>query len=124
MKLLGACEESQRVTMEFRKLGHDAYSCDLLDCSGNHPDQIIQPYQYGDAYEKRTCLWLKGLPMLSPTKIVEAGNLSKDQRALVRSKTFPGIAKTMATQWGREESIIDTIISDDNIAYQTAKVTN
>ena len=244
MNVLVACEESQRVTIEFRKVGHKAYSCDLLDCSGNHPewhikkdvtlllngncifntvdgleheisgkwdmiiafppctyltvtgnrwynyekygdkaiqrmldrndaikffmtivnadcdkiaienpvgimstqwrkpDQIIQPYQYGDGYEKRTCLWLKGLPMLSPTKIVEipgriqfksgktmakwyvkAGNLSKEQRALVRSKTFPGIAKAMATQWGSEEFIIDTIISDDNIAYQTAEIT-
>lgn len=223
MKVLVACEESQRVTIELRKLGNEAYSCDLLDCSGNHPewhikkdvtlllngncifstvdgvehvisgkwdmiiafppctyltvtgnrwfnyekygdkaiqrmldrndaikffmrianadcdriaienpvgimstqwrkpDQIIQPYQYGDAYEKRTCLWLKGLPMLSPTKIVEtpdriqfksgktmakwyveAGNLSKEQRALVRSKTFPGIAKAMACQWGND----------------------
>lgn len=223
MKVLVACEESQRVTIELRKLGNEAYSCDLLDCSGNHPewhikkdvtlllngncifstvdgveheisgkwdmiiafppctyltvtgnrwfnyekygdkaiqrmldrndaikffmrianadcdriaienpvgvmstqwrkpDQIIQPYQYGDAYEKRTCLWLKGLPMLSPTKIVEtpdriqfksgktmakwyveAGNLSKEQRALVRSKTFPGIAKAMAEQWGND----------------------
>lgn len=221
MNVLVACEESQRVTIEFRKLGHTAYSCDLLECSGNHPewhikkdvtlllngncifttadgleheisgkwdmiiafppctyltvtgnrwynyekygdkaiqrmldrndainffkmianadcdkiaienpvgimstqwrkpDQIIQPYQYGDAYEKRTCLWLKGLPRLLPTKIVEipdriqfksgktmakwyveAGNLSKEQRSLVRSKTFPGIAKAMATQWG------------------------
>lgn len=225
MKVLVACEESQRVTIELRKLGNEAYSCDLLDCSGNHPewhikkdvtlllngncifstvdgveheisgkwdmiiafppctyltvtgnrwfnyekygdkaiqrmldrndaikffmrianadcdriaienpvgvmstqwrkpDQIIQPYQYGDAYEKRTCLWLKGLPMLSSTKIVEtpdriqfksgktmakwyvqAGNLSKEQRALVRSKTFPGIAKAMATQWGMLET--------------------
>jgi hypothetical protein len=225
MKVLVACEESQRVTIELRKLGNEAYSCDLLDCSGNHPewhikkdvtlllngncifstvdgveheisgkwdmiiafppctyltvtgnrcfnyekygdkaiqrmldrndaikffmrianadcdriaienpvgvmstqwrkpDQIIQPYQYGDAYEKRTCLWLKGLPMLSPTKIVEtpdriqfksgktmakwyvqAGNLSKEQRALVRSKTFPGVAKAMATQWGMLET--------------------
>lgn len=42
---------------------------------------------------------------------VEAGNLSKEQRALVRSKTFPGIAKAMATQWGSEESIKDTIIA-------------
>lgn len=221
MKVLVACEESQRVTIELRKLGNEAYSCDLLECSGNHPewhikkdvtlllngncifhtvdgveheisgkwdmiiafppctyltvtgnrwfnyekygdkaiqrmldrneaikffmtianadcdkiaienpvgimstqwrkpDQIIQPYQYGDAYEKRTCLWLKGLPMLTPTKIVEipdriqfksektmakwyveAGNLSKEERALVRSKTFPGIAEAMAEQWG------------------------
>lgn len=221
MKVLVACEESQRVTIEFRKLGHEAYSCDLLECSGNHPewhikkdvilllngncifntvdgleheisgkwdmiiafppctyltvtgnrwfnyekygdkaiqrmldrndaikffmtianadcdkiaienpvgimstkwrkpDQIIQPFEYGDAYEKRTCLWLKGLGKLTPTNVVEipermrfksgktmakwyveAGNLSKEQRALVRSKTFPGIAKAMAAQWG------------------------
>lgn len=223
MKVLVACEESQRVTIELRKLGNEAYSCDLLECSGNHPewhikkdvtlllngncifhtvdgveheisgkwdmiiafppctyltvtgnrwfnyekygdkaiqrmldrndavkffmtianadcdkiaienpvgimsthwrkpDQIIQPYQFGDAYEKRTCLWLKGLPTLTPTKIVEipdriqfksgktmakwyveAGNLSKEQRALVRSKTFPGIARAMAEQWGND----------------------
>lgn len=225
MKVLVACEESQRVTIELRKLGNEAYSCDLLECSGDHPewhikkdvtlllngncifytvdgveheisgkwdmiiafppctyltvtgnrwfnyekygdkaiqrmldrndaikffmtianadcdkiaienpvgimsthwrkpDQIIQPYQFGDAYEKRTCLWLKGLPMLTPTKIVEipdriqfksgktmakwyveAGNLSKEQRALVRSKTFPGIARAMAEQWGNDSS--------------------
>lgn len=223
MKVLVACEESQRVTIELRKLGNEAYSCDLLDCSGNHPewhikkdvtlllngncifrtvdgveheiagkwdmiiafppctyltvtgnrwfnyekygdkaiqrmldrndaikffmtianadcdkiaienpvgvmstkwrkpDQIIEPFEYGDAYEKRTCLWLKGLPNLVPTKIVEipdrikfksgktmakwyveAGNLTKEQRALVRSKTFPGIAKAMADQWGND----------------------
>lgn len=225
MKVLVACEESQRVTNELRKLGNEAYSCDLLDCSGGHPewhikkdvtlllngncifstvdgleheisgkwdmiiafppctyltvtgnrwfnyekygnkaiqrmldrsdaieffmriatadcdkiaienpigimsthwrkpDQIIQPYQFGDSYEKRTCLWLKGLQKLIPTKIVdipdriqfksgktmakwyvEAGNLSKEQRALVRSKTFPGIAKAMAEQWGNDYS--------------------
>ena len=247
MNVLVACEESQRVTIEFRKLGHNAYSCDLLECSGNHPewhikkdvtlvldgdcifstvdgvehelsgkwdmiiafppctyltvtgnrwynekygnkaiqrmldrndaikffltianadcdkiaienpvgimstqwrkpDQIIQPYQYGDAYEKRTCIWLKGLPMLVPTKIVdipdriqfnsgktmakwyvEAGNLSKEQRALVRSKTFPGIAKAMATQWGSEESIqseekhYDDYTSEDFINADIAK---
>lgn len=223
MKVLVACEESQRVTIELRKFGNEAYSCDLLECSGGHPewhikkdvtlllngncifntvdgleheisgkwdmiiafppctyltvtgnrwfnyekygdkaiqrmldrndaikffmtiasadcdkiaienpvgimstkwrkpDQIIQPYQFGDAYEKRTCLWLKGLPTLTPTKIVEipdrvqfksgktmakwyveAGNLSKKERALVRSKTFPGIAKAMAEQWGTD----------------------
>ena len=223
MKVLVACEESQRVTIEMRKFGNEAYSCDLLDCSGGHPewhikkdvtlllngncifntvdgaeheisgkwdmiiafppctyltvtgnrwfnyekygdkaiqrmldrndaikffmtianadcdkiaienpvgimstqwrkpDQIIHPYQFGDAYEKRTCLWLKGLPNLVPTKIVdipdriqfksgktmakwfvETSNLPKEQRALVRSKTFPGIAKAMAEQWCAE----------------------
>lgn len=83
------------------------------------PDQIIQPWQFGDPYEKKTCLWLKGLPVLSPTGIVEpeprrryasgkslpswyadAWNLSKEQRQRVRSKTFPGIARAMAEQWG------------------------
>ena len=242
MKVLVACEESQRVTIEFRKLGHQAYSCDLLDCSGNHPewhikkdvtlllngncifntvdgleheisgkwdmiiafppctyltvtgnrwfdyekygnkaiqrmldrndaikffmtianadcdkiaienpvgimstkwrkpDQIIQPFEYGDAYEKRTCLWLKGLPNLIPTKIVdipdriqfksgktmskwyvETSNLSKEQRALVRSKTFPGIAKAMAIQWGNVEKHYFDYTSEDFINAGIAK---
>lgn len=42
MKVLVACEESQRVTIELRKLGNEAYSCDLLDCSGNHPEWHIK----------------------------------------------------------------------------------
>lgn len=41
----------------------------IMSTQWRKPDQIIQPYQYGDAYEKRTCLWLKGLPMLLPTKL-------------------------------------------------------
>lgn len=92
----------------------------VMSTKWRKPDQIIEPFEYGDAYEKRTCLWLKGLPKLVPTKIVEipdrikfksgktmakwyveAGNLTKEQRALVRSKTFPGIAKAMADQWGK-----------------------
>lgn len=81
--------------------------------------QIIQPYQFGHPYTKKTCLWLKGLPELQPTKIVEPqgmwvngnsniwkrqaaeGNVtgkSKDPR--VRAKTFEGIAEAMAEQWG------------------------
>jgi hypothetical protein len=82
------------------------------------PDQIIQPFEYGDEFRKRTCLWLKGLPKLLPTKIVREGDqvkyksgrsmpkwyadawkLSAKERAKVRSKTFPGIAKAMALQW-------------------------
>ena len=89
------------------------------------PDQIIQPYQFGDPYEKKTCLWLKGLPELKPTNVVEpeprtvyesgntmptwyadAWSLSPHERATVRSKTFPGIAKAMATQWGNEDNLI------------------
>jgi len=206
MKVLVACEESQAVTKEFRKLGHEAYSCDIEPCSGGHPewhlqqdviplleqewdmiiafppctyltvtgnrwfnierygekavqrhkdrkdaieffmmfanancekiaienpigiissewrkpDQIINPYQFGDPFEKKTCLWLKGLPKLEYTRIVEpalrtqfksgksmptwyaeAWKLPKAERAKVRSKTFPGIAKAMSEQWGQ-----------------------
>ena len=205
MKVLVACEESQGVCTEFRKRGHEAYSCDILPCSGGHPEwhiqqdvlpllkekwdiiiafppctyltvtgnrwfnidrygekaiqrhkdrkdaidffmafanadcdkiaienpvgimssewrkpnQIINPWQFGDAFEKKTCLWLKGLPELKPTNIVEipqrkrfdsgktmpswyaeAWRLPKEERAKLRSKTFPGIAKAMAEQWG------------------------
>ena len=83
------------------------------------PDQIIQPYEFGEPYEKKTCLWLKGLRYLQPTNIVSpppriyyesgksmaawyayAGRLPKEERTRLRSKTFTGIAKAMAEQWG------------------------
>ena len=233
MKILVACEESQAVTIELRGLGHEAYSCDIIECSGGHPEwhimqdvlsilngnctfrtadgeehtinrrwdmilafppcthlavsgaawfekkradgrqreaieffcqfltadcdrvaienpvgiisgkytkkwfpdlaekynlprnptQKIQPYEYGDEARKTTCLWLKGLPELRPTKIVSQGEIkgngfsvgasayyARDERgralsyndprtAKIRSKTFPGIAKAMAEQW-------------------------
>lgn len=219
LNVLIACEESQAVCIEMRKLGHNAYSCDLQDCSGGHPEwhiqgdalalingdctfitadgahtqkgawnlliahppctyltgtgnrwfnvekygdkavqrgkdrteaenffmafanaacdyiaienpvgimstvwrkpnQIIQPYMFGDAAEKKTCLWLKALPNLKPTNIVtppprvrfdsgksmpawyaEAWHLPKEERSKIRSKTFPGIAAAMAEQW-------------------------
>lgn len=81
-------------------------------------DQIIQPYQFGHPYTKRTQLWLKGLPKLDHTNVVEplqtwcpSGSYSKKHndkhrgvftkdRPKNRSKTFPGIAKAMADQWG------------------------
>jgi site-specific DNA-cytosine methylase len=204
VKILIACEESQTITKEYRKLGLEAYSCDVLDCSGGHPewhikgdaikeaysgkydlmiahppctylavsgnrwlynkdktknkerwknrelaldfvrelmnapikkiaienpiscissqirkpDQIIQPYMFGDVATKTTCLWLKNLQPLKSTNIVEPiwittekGNrfnklhydtylLPKKDRWKVRSATFPGIAKAMAEQWG------------------------
>lgn len=204
MKVLIACEESQRVCKAFRNKGHEAYSCDILECSGGYPewhihddvlkhlegwdliiahppctyltntgnkwfnierfrekaikrhenrkkavefffefvnakcekicienpigcmstyyrkpDQIIQPYYFGDPERKSTCLWLKGLEILKPTDIVEPNiiyykngkgtdspwhvntmGLSPEERAKARSKTFPGIAKAMAEQWG------------------------
>ena len=189
MKVLVACEESQAVCKSFRELGHEAFSCDVEECSGGHPewhlegdvskylysenwdlmiahppctrlcnsgvrwldernlwkemaeaalfftrlmdspipmiaienpiphkhalkiimhkyDQIIQPWQFGHGETKATCLWLKNLPNLIPTDIVEEREArihklppSKD-RSKLRSKTYPGIAKAMAEQWG------------------------
>lgn len=80
------------------------------------PDQIIQPYEHGHEATKTTCLWLKGLPHLVPSKIVGKGarHVTKSGKSLpewynlppsadrwkLRSATFPGIAKAMADQWG------------------------
>lgn len=83
------------------------------------PDQVIEPYWFGDPATKRTCLWLSGLPKLTKTEIVtpperhyfpgsntmggwyyKTSCLPRSQRAKARSKTFPGIAKAMAEQWG------------------------
>ena len=217
MKVLIACEESQRECIAFRKLGHEAYSCDIQEPSGGHPewhilgdalraieggkvttmdgemhdigrwdlliahppciyltlagnkwfkpefsdrfpdrqkqrkeavdffmaianadcdriaienpvgimssqwrkpDQYIEPYMFGDPEKKKTGLWLKGLPLLKPTNIVEpviihcksganeprwhmeTMHLPKEERSRVRSQTFPGIAEAMAEQWG------------------------
>jgi hypothetical protein len=211
IKILIACEESQRVTIEMRRLGHEAYSCDIQEPSGGHPewhihgdalnalrgetiqtmdgeihvigkwdmliahppcthlavsgarwftegikplslrneaadfflkfakanipkiavenpvgvmstiyrkpDQIIHPWQYGHPEEKTTCLWLKGLPKLTPTNNVreEMMKLTKKERERIyymspgperakeRSKTFPGIARAMAEQWAGKD---------------------
>ena len=225
MKVLVACEESQRVCAAFRAKGHEAYSCDILEPSGGHPewhilgdvlpllngncifytmdgqahavtgkwglliahppctyisnagakhlyrggegilneerlrkgikathfflrflyadcdkiavenpipstvyclpkyDQIIQPYMFGHPFQKKTCLWLKGLPPLMATDIVEPKKgreiklkngtvrnscwtmdcgkpFGGEDRARERAKTFTGIAKAMAEQWG------------------------
>lgn len=70
------------------------------------PDQIIQPWQFGHGETKATCLWLKGLPLLLPTNIVEGRETRIHRmppgpdRWKERSKTFSGIADAMATQWG------------------------
>lgn len=183
MKVLIACEESQTVCKAFRAKGHEAYSCDILPCSGGHPewhiqddalqvlysndydlkigfppcnhlavsgarwfkekqadgrqqagisfflkiatlcdaienpigimstlyrkpDQIIQPWQFGHGETKATCLWLKGLPLLKPSEIVEGREQKiwrmppSADRAKLRSKTYHGIAQAMADQWG------------------------
>ena len=70
------------------------------------PDQIIQPWQYGHGETKATCLWLKGLPLLTPTNIVEgrSDRIHKmppsPDRWKLRSTTYQGIADAMASQWG------------------------
>lgn len=223
MKVLVACEESQAVTIELRKRGHEAYSCDIQECSGGHnewhinqdviplvdgnctfktsdgnehiidgrwdliiahppctyltvtgnrwfnverygekaiqrakdreeaveffmvfanadcdhicienpvgimstrwrkADQIIQPWMFGDAAEKKTCLWLSGLSPLVPTNVVtppprkefksgntmpawyaDAWHLPKEERSRLRSKTFPGIAEAIAEQFTKQ----------------------
>jgi hypothetical protein len=86
------------------------------------PSQIIQPYEYGHNAKKSTCLWIKGLPALQPTNIVEpelvrytcksgkvvtfganmVHGFKSSERAKARSKTFPGIAKAFADQYGRQ----------------------
>lgn len=211
-KVLIACEESQAITKAFRKLGFEAYSCDLLPCSGGHidwhiqgdaiaeaysgkydmmiahppctylavsgarwlynkdgsrneeryknqaealdfvqqlmdapiehiaienpisvisshikkPDQIVHPYMFGDKASKSTCLWLKNLPKIEPTNIVEKGEFvewigkngkkkrqakwyydalakakTPEERRTLRSKTFQGMADAIAEQWSK-----------------------
>ena len=77
------------------------------------PNQIIQPYEYGDPFQKSTCLWLKNLPPLKPTKIVDKGEFyispsgkklpkwyCEDKSWVSRSRTFQGIANAFGNQWG------------------------
>jgi len=203
MKILIACEESQEICKAFRKLGFDAYSCDIQEPSGGHPEwhikydavkeaysgeygmmiahppctymskagarwmyptagnldkerykkavdakdmflkllnapikhiavenptplkivglpqhtQVIQPYEYGHPFSKRTLLWIKNLPLLTPTDVMDeykpylpsnTGGKSRGQsysrgvskNAKESSKTFSGVADAMAKQWG------------------------
>lgn len=201
MKVLVACEESQVVTLAFRRLGHEAYSCDLVPCSGPRselhfccdvrlildwnwdliiahppctymsnagarwmfpsagtlslsrylqameakrffellynapcprvavenpvplrvvglpqPSQVVQPYQFGDPFSKKTCFWLRGLPLLKPTNVLDyfvpwlpsntgafsrgaGGSRGVAHNQRLASRTFPGIAAAMAAQW-------------------------
>lgn len=194
LKVLVACEESQAVCKAFRALGHKAFSCDLQECSGGHPEwhikgdalkvlnlpmwdlviahppctylsnagarflypkgvlnqerlkkglegkeffmnfynakckhiaienpiaskvfalppysQEIQPYEFGHPVKKKTRLWLKGLPLLKPTQVMEVAQSTKvagnwfnkggKDRQKNMAKTFEGIAKAMAEQW-------------------------
>jgi site-specific DNA-cytosine methylase len=91
----------------------------IMSTQYRKPDQIIQPYEYGEDASKKTCLWLKGLPKLQSTQRV-AGRMvngkerwsnqtdsgqnrlgPSEDRAEKRAKTYPGIAKAMAEQWGQ-----------------------
>ena len=100
----------------------------IMSSKWRKPDQIIQPYQYGHSASKSTCLWLKNLPLLKPTNIVDKGEFvtfpsgkrmtkwyadsakhSPKEREKIRNKTFQGIADAMANQWGRmEETMCST----------------
>lgn len=77
------------------------------------PNQIIQPWQFGHGETKKTCLWLRNLPPLAPTKIVggrkqRVHNLGpSNDRWKERSRTYPGIAKAMADQWGKYVTLED-----------------
>ena len=155
MKILCACEESQAVTKEFRRLGHEAYSCDIIPCSGGHPEwhlqQDVTPLlkRHWDmiiAFPPCTHLAASGaahfekkrndgrqrqgieffaqflaadcerIAIENPIGIIGGDYIPKwyydalinskssDERARIRSKTFPGIARAMAEQWGCAKS--------------------
>ena len=78
----------------------------IMSTKFRKPDQIIQPWQFGHGETKATCLWLSGLPELKPTNVVECREqriwkmAPSPERSKQRSKTFLGIAKAMANQWG------------------------
>ncbi len=88
----------------------------IMSTEHRKPDQIVQPYHFGDSASKATCLWLKGLPLLVPTNVVGRGRFHTTKggkrmpewynlppgpnRAKIRSQTFPGFADAMAEQWG------------------------
>lgn len=93
MRILIACEESQAVTIEMRRLGHEAYSCDIQDCSGGHPEWHIK----GDVLEETNNVYdyMMTLPIKERTRIWQMGSGHSKER----SKTFPGIARAMAEQW-------------------------
>jgi hypothetical protein len=77
-----------------------------LNIIGSRYDQIIQPWQFGHGETKATCLWLRNLPELRPTDVVDGREHrihrlpETTDRAIIRSKTYPGIASAMAQQWG------------------------
>jgi site-specific DNA-cytosine methylase len=119
-------KEEQKQALEFVRLLLDApierialeNPVSVISTQIRKPDQIIQPYEHGHEATKTTCLWLKNLPLLMPTKVVGKGerHITRSGRSLpswynlppskdrwkVRSKMFEGIALAMAQQWGGE----------------------
>ena len=108
----GRQQESINFFMLFARLDHVPRVCIenpvcIMSSVWRKPDQIIQPWQYGHGETKSTCLWLKGLPLLQPTNVVEGREHRVwkmppgPDRWKERSRTFPGIAQAMADQWGQ-----------------------
>jgi len=122
-------EERRKARLEAINFFMNLYDCEIpkiaienpigvMSTVFRKPDQIIQPWQFGHGETKATCLWLKGLPNILPTDIIEpiiikhkngktdslthfmTRNLCRVERSELRSKTFPGIASAMAEQWG------------------------
>ena len=95
----------------------------IMSTKYRKPDQIIQPWMFGHGETKATCLWLKGLPLLQPTNIVEGreqrihklsalnDKASSKNRQKERSRTYQGIADVMALQWGKDTTLEDLWLS-------------
>jgi hypothetical protein len=212
LRVLVACEYSGKVREAFRKLGHDAWSCDLLPADDNSPyhiqgdvlqileqgwdlmiahppctyltnsgvrwlyseaerwkdliegavffrqllhapipkiavenpimhkyakqivgvpqTQIIQPWQFGHGETKATCLWLKGLSPLKPTKIVDGRHgkvwrmAPSEDRWKLRSETYQGIADAMSQQWGNDLAATDSEASNDSLKSAPSRPAN
>jgi hypothetical protein len=98
MRLVRATAHIPRVAIE--------QPVSVLSSLYRKPDQILQPFQFGHGETKATCLWLKGLPPLAPTDVVEGREARvhrmppSEDRSAERSKTYAGVAKAMADQWG------------------------
>lgn len=90
------------------KVSFEKNPISIISSKIRKPDQIIQPWQFGHGETKATCLWLKGLPKLVPTNIVEGREQRihkmppSPTRWKGRSRTYQGIADAMAKQWGGE----------------------
>lgn len=85
----------------------------IMSSLWRRPDQVIHPWQHGHGETKATCLWLRGLPLLAPSDVVDGREARVHRmppsatRGLERSRTYPGIARAMAEQWGRVLETVD-----------------